>query len=80
MTEEQIFQKLKEIIADKLGLSEEEITLEANFIDDLGADSLYLNEIVYDIEEEFGIKVPDEDFEVLKTVNQAVSYIAEKMA
>ena len=80
MTEEQIFQKLKEIIADKLGLSEEEITLEANFIDDLGADSLYLNEIVYDIEEEFGIKVPGEDFEVLKTVNQAVSYIAEKMA
>ena len=80
MTEEQIFQKLKEIIADKLGLSEGEITLEANFIDDLGADSLYLNEIVYDIEEEFGIKVPDEDFEVLKTVNQAVSYIAEKMA
>ena len=80
MTEEQIFQKLKEIIADKLGLSEEEITLEANFIDDLGADSLYLNEIVSDIDEEFGIKVPDEDFEVLKTVNQAVSYIAEKMA
>ena len=79
MSEEQIYEKLKEIVADKLGISEDEVTLEANFIDDLGADSLYLNEIVYDIEEEFGIRVADEDFELLKTVKQAVGYVADKL-
>ena len=72
--------KVKEVLSKQLRISVDKIDNDAGIMEDLGADSLYLNEIVYDIEEEFGIKVPDEDFEVLKTVNQAVSYIAEKMA
>ncbi len=75
MTEAQIFAKVREIVADKLGIPEEEIQLESDFIEDLGADSLYLNEIVYELEEEFSIRVPDEAFENLRTVGQAVAFI-----
>ena len=79
MNKEQVLGKLKEIVVDKLGCTEDEVVLEASFVDDLGADSLYLNEIVYEIEEQFNIRIPDSDFEMLRTVGKAVEYISEKV-
>ena len=72
------FEKVKEIIVEKLGVSADELTLEAIFIDDLGADSLDTVELVMAFEEEFGIEIPDEDAEKILTVNDAVEYIDEK--
>ncbi|MEA4882120.1 MAG: acyl carrier protein [Clostridia bacterium] len=80
MTESEVMAKVREIVADKLGIPEEEILPESSFIEDLGADSLYLNEIVYDLEEEFSIRVPDADFDSLRTVGQAVAYILERVS
>ena len=79
MTNEQIFDKLREIVVDKLACPGEDVVMTTNFIEDLGADSLYLNEIVYEMEEQFGIKVADSDFEKLRTIEQAVNYISEKV-
>ncbi|HOL51263.1 MAG TPA: acyl carrier protein [Bacillota bacterium] len=79
MTEAEILAKVREIVSDKLGVAEEEICRESDFIDDLGADSLYLNEIVYEIEEEFDLRVPDEDFDSMRTVGQAVDYIYNRV-
>lgn len=79
MTEAEILTKVREIVADKLGIPEEDIRPESDFIDDLGADSLYLNEIVYEIEEEFDLRVPDEAFDALRTVGQAVDYICNRV-
>ncbi len=67
--------KVKEIIANQLGKEVDEIPLEASFIEDLGADSLDVVELVMAIEEEFGIEIPDEDTEKLRTVKDAVEYI-----
>ena len=69
--------KVKSIIVEQLGVDEEEVTLEASFTDDLGADSLDIVELVMAFEEEFGIEIPDEDAEKISTVNDAVSYIDE---
>ena len=71
-------EKVKEIIVEKLGVSAEEVTPEAIFIDDLGADSLDTVELVMAFEEEFSIEIPDEDAEKILTVNDAVEYINEK--
>lgn len=79
MREADILAKVREIVADKLGIPEEEILPESNFVDDLGADSLYLTEIVYEMEEEFSIRVAEDDFDLLRTVGQAVAYIAERV-
>jgi acyl carrier protein len=68
-------EKVKEIIASQLGVEIEEVTPEASFIDDLGADSLDTVELVMALEEEFGIEIPDEDAEKITTVNDAISYI-----
>lgn len=70
--------KVKQIIVDQLGVDEEEVTPEARFIDDLGADSLDTVELVMALEEEFGIEIPDEDAEKIITVNDAIEYIREK--
>ena len=70
--------KVKSIIAEQLGVKKEEVTEEAKFIDDLGADSLDTVELVMALEEEFGIEIPDEDAEKMVTVGQAVKYIEEK--
>jgi len=67
--------KVKEIVMDKLGVEEGQITSEANFMDDLGADSLDTVELIMQLEEEFGIEIPDEDAEVMTTVGAAVEYI-----
>ena len=69
------YDKIKEIIIDKLGVSEEKITNEAKFIDDLGADSLDTVELIMELEEEFGLEIPDEEAEKLATVGDAVTYI-----
>ncbi len=70
-------EKVKKIIVDQLGVDEGEVTPEAKFIDDLGADSLDTVELVMALEEEFGIEIPDEEAEKIVTVKDAVSYIKE---
>ena len=72
------FDKIKEIIIDKLGVEGSKVTMEAKFIDDLGADSLDTVELIMQFEEEFGIEIPDDDAENLVSVKQAVDYISEK--
>ena len=72
--------KVKAIIAEQLGVKMEEVTPEASFIDDLGADSLDTVELVMALEEEFGIEIPDEDAEKIATVGDAVKYIEDKSA
>lgn len=72
--------KIKQIIADQLGVKKEEVTDNAKFVDDLGADSLDTVELVMALEEEFGIEIPDEDAEKLATVGDALRYIDEKSA
>ena len=69
------FDKVKEIIIDKLGLEEEKISSEASFVDDLGADSLDTVELIMQLEEEFGIEIPDEDAEKITTVQAAIDYL-----
>jgi acyl carrier protein len=73
-------EKVKGIIVEQLGVEEEEVTLEASFTDDLGADSLDIVELVMAFEEEFGIEIPDEDAEKISTVRDAVNYIDEHAA
>jgi len=73
-------EKVKGIIVEQLGVEEDEVTLEASFTDDLGADSLDIVELVMAFEEEFGIEIPDEDAEKISTVRDAVSYIDEHAA
>ena len=69
--------KVKSIIVEQLGVDEEEVTPDASFVDDLGADSLDTVELVMAFEEEFGIEIPDEDAEKMQTVGDAVSYIQQ---
>ena len=71
------FDKLKKTIAEQLGVDEGEITPESHFIDDLGADSLDTVELVMQLEEEYGIEIPDEDAEKLQTVGDVSKYIEE---
>ncbi|MDD5504208.1 MAG: acyl carrier protein [Candidatus Omnitrophica bacterium] len=73
-------EKVKAIIAEQLGVKPEEVTSDASFIDDLGADSLDTVELVMALEEEFGIEIPDEDAEKMSKVSDAVKYIEEKVA
>jgi acyl carrier protein len=70
--------KVKEIIINELGVEPEKVTMEASFVEDLGADSLDTVELVMAFEEEFGIEIPDEDAEKLQTVGDAVNYLNEK--
>ena len=74
------YDKVKEIIIDKLGVEDEKITQKAKFIDDLGADSLDTVELIMQFEEEFGIEIPDEEAEGLLSVGQAVDYITNKLS
>lgn len=78
MAKEEIFDKLKELVADQLGVEEDEVTMEATMQDDLGADSLDLVDLVMSVEEEFGVKVADEDLENIKTIGDIVNYIEER--
>jgi len=69
------FEKVQEIVAEKLGVEKSKITNEASFIDDLGADSLDTVELIMKMEEEFDIEIPDEEAEKLKTVGDVVNYL-----
>ena len=69
------FDKVKEVVIDKLGVEDDKVVSEASFIDDLGADSLDTVELIMQLEEEFGIEIPDEDAETITTVQAAVDYI-----
>jgi acyl carrier protein len=71
-------EKVKSIIVEQLGVEADEVTDEASFTDDLGADSLDIVELVMAFEEEFGIEIPDEDAEKIGRVNDAIKYIAEQ--
>jgi len=73
-----IEEKVKSIIAEQLGVKQEEIKMESSFVDDLGADSLDTVELVMALEEEFGVEIPDEDAEKMSTVGEAVKYIESK--
>lgn len=74
-----IFSKVKDIVVEQLGVDEEEVTEQSSFIDDLGADSLDIVELVMAFEEEFDLEIPDEDAEKIGTVGDAVNYIKENV-
>ncbi len=71
--------RVSELIVEQLGVTEEEIKPEASFIDDLGADSLDIVELVMAMEEEFDIEIPDEDAERIQTIGDATAYLREKL-
>lgn len=71
--------RVQKIVAEQLGVKEEEVSLESSFIDDLGADSLDTVELVMALEEEFAIEIPDEDAEKITTVKEAIDYINEHL-
>ncbi len=73
-----IAEKVKKIVVEQLGVSEDQVTEDAKFIEDLGADSLDQVELVMALEEEFGSDIPDEDAEKMTTVGEAIKYIEEK--
>ncbi len=73
-----MLEKMKEIIADQLGVSEDEVTLEASFKEDLDADSLDLFELVMALEEEYDVEIPSDDLAELNTVGDVISYLKDK--
>lgn len=77
MSSEEIFERVKEIIIEQLGVAETAVTTEASFIDDLGADSLDIVELIMALEEEFDTEIPDSDAEKIVTVGDVVDYIKE---
>ena len=78
--EKSIEQKVKDIIVEQLGVNVDQVTSEAKFIEDLGADSLDTVELVMALEEEFGQEIPDEEAEKIKTVGEAIDYIEKEIA
>lgn len=72
-----VFEEVRDIVIEQLGVEESEVTMEASFLDDLGADSLDIVELIMAFEEEFGMEIPDEDAEAITTVGEAVEYIEE---
>lgn len=79
MSSEEVLEKVKGIIVEQLGVADTAVTLEASFIDDLGADSLDIVELVMALEEEFDIEIPDSDAEKVVTVRDVVDYIKENV-
>ena len=79
MSSEDVFDKVKEIIVEQLGVAENAVTQEASFIDDLGADSLDIVELIMALEEEFDIEIPDADAEKIVTVGDVVDYIKDNV-
>lgn len=80
MGSEEVFEKVKETIIEQLGVSDTAVNMEASFIDDLGADSLDIVELIMALEEEFDIEIPDSDAEKVVTVGDVVEYIKEHVA
>ena len=79
MNSEEVFEKVKAIIVEQLGVTESSVTLDASFIDDLGADSLDIVELVMALEEEFDMEIPDGDAEKVVTVGDVVDYIKDNV-
>ena len=79
MSSEEILEKVKAIIVEQLGVAENNVTMEASFIDDLGADSLDIVELIMALEEEFDTEIPDADAEKVVTVGDVVDYIKENV-
>lgn len=79
MSSEEIFDKVKDIIVEQLGVAEGTVTMEASFIDDLGADSLDIVELIMALEEEFDLEIPDSDAEKIVSVSDVVDYIKENV-
>ncbi|OGB87701.1 acyl carrier protein [candidate division WOR-1 bacterium RIFCSPLOWO2_02_FULL_46_20] len=75
MDEQQVLEQVKKVVIEQLGVSESEVTKEASFVDDLGADSLDTVELVMALEEAFKTEIPDEDAEKIKTIGDTVTYI-----
>ena len=76
METEEIFEKVKTVIVEQLGIDEESVKMDSSFLDDLGADSLDIVEFIMALEEEFGLEIPDEDVEKIVTVKDVVEYIS----
>ena len=79
MSTEEVFEKVKAIIVEQLGVAETAVDMDASFIDDLGADSLDIVELVMALEEEFDLEIPDSDAEKVVTVGDVVDYIKENV-
>ena len=78
MSSEEIFEKVKSIIVEQLGVTETSVTMEASFIDDLGADSLDIVELVMALEEEYDVEIPSDDLAELNTVGDVINYLKDK--
>ena len=74
---DEVFERVKEMLAEQLGVDENEITEEASFQEDLDADSLDLVELIMELEDQFGMKISDEDAQKIQTVGQAVDYVSK---
>ena len=77
LDEQKVFDDVKKVVVEQLGVSESEVTKESSFVDDLGADSLDTVELVMALEEAFGMEIPDEQAEKIKTVGDTITYIKE---
>ncbi len=77
LSRDEVYERVKVALVDKLGADESEVSDEASFQDDLSADSLDLVELIMELEDQFGLKIPDEDAQKLTTVGQAVDYVVE---
>ena len=78
MSSEEVFEKVKGIIVEQLGVADTAVTLEASFIDDLGADSLDIVELVMALEDEFNVEIPSEELQNIKTVQDVADYLTSK--
>lgn len=73
-----MFEKIRDIVVEQLGVDESQVSMESSFVDDLGADSLDIVELIMALEDQFGIEIPDEDAEKIATVGDAVEYVNSK--
>lgn len=80
MHRDEIIVKLRRIIVNQLGVDDDEVTMDADFVDDLGADSLDSVEVLMEVEEQFGLEIPDDDADTVRTVKDAVDYVEKRLA